>query len=97
MGAIVDIQVAHLTRRLSERKIVLKLDDKARAWLGEAGYDAAYGARPLKRVIQRSLQNPLAERIIEGSLRDGEVVRVSADIDGLDIGVAPDGLLISAA
>ena len=97
MGAIVDIQIAGLARRLGEHKITLELNDKARIWLAEAGYDAAYGARPLKRVIQRSLQNPLAERIIEGSLRDGEIVRVSAGPGGLDIAVAPARALISAA
>ena len=92
MGTIVDIQVAQLAQRLSERKITLKLDNKARDWLGDAGYDATYGARPLKRVIQRTLQNPLAERIIEGSLPDDEVVRVTVGPDGLEIGVAPPGL-----
>ena len=97
MGTIVDIQVAQLAQRLSERKITLELDNKARDWLGDAGYDATYGARPLKRVIQRTLQNPLAERIIEGSLPDDEVVRVSVGPDGLEIGVAPPGLLITAA
>ena len=97
MGAIVDIQLAQLAQRLSERRITLELDGKARDWLGDAGYDATYGARPLKRVIQRTLQNPLAERIIEGSLRDDEVVRVSVGPDGLEIGVAPPGLLITAA
>ena len=97
MGAIVDIQLAQLAQRLSERKITLELDGKARDWLGDAGYDATYGARPLKRVIQRTLQNPLAERIIEGSLRDDEVVRVSVGPDGLEIGAAPPGLLITAA
>ena len=97
MGAIVDIQVAGLAQRLNERKIALELGDDARAWLGEAGYDPAYGARPLKRVIQRSLQNPLAERIIEGSLGDGETVRVSAGPDGLVIAVAGARALVSAA
>ncbi len=97
MAAIVDIQIARLAERLSERKITLELDDAARAWLGEAGYDAVYGARPLKRVIQRSLQNPLAERIIAGRLGDGETVRLSAGPDGLVIDGDKAGNLASAA
>ncbi len=97
MGAIVDIQIAALADRLGERKIALELDDAARAWLGDAGYDPAYGARPLKRVIQRSLQNPLAERIIAGSLGDGETVRISAGPDGLVLAGAGGGSLASAA
>src|SRR6185437_5112143 len=66
MKGIVDIQLRHLDKLLADRKITLQLDDKARAWLAEAGYDPVYGARPLKRVIQRSLQNPLAELILAG-------------------------------
>ena len=97
MGAIVDIQIAGLAERLSERKITLELDDAARAWLGEAGYDPAYGARPLKRVIQRSLQNPLAQLIIAGRLGDGETVRISAGADGLVIDGQDAGALASAA
>ncbi len=97
MGAIVDIQIVALAERLGERKIALELDDAARAWLGDAGYDPAYGARPLKRVIQRSLQNPLAERIIAGSLGDGETVRISAGPDGLVLAGEGGGSLASAA
>ncbi|MCY4406903.1 MAG: AAA family ATPase, partial [Rhodospirillaceae bacterium] len=97
MGAIVDIQLGHLARRLSDRKITLELDDAARAWLGEAGYDAAYGARPLKRVIQRSLQNPLAQLIVAGRLGDGQTVRVSAGADGLVIDGHDSDTLASAA
>ena len=97
MGAIVDIQIAGMAERLSERKITLELDDAARAWLGEAGYDPAYGARPLKRVIQRSLQNPLAQLIIAGRLGDGETVRISAGADGLVIDGQDAGALASAA
>ena len=92
-----DIQLGHLARRLSDRKITLELDDAARAWLGEAGYDAAYGARPLKRVIQRSLQNPLAQLIVAGRLGDGETVRVSAGADGLVIEGHDGAALASAA
>ncbi|MCX7374808.1 MAG: ATP-dependent chaperone ClpB [Alphaproteobacteria bacterium] len=83
MGAIVDIQLARLRAMLEERKIVLELDQAARDWLAEAGYDPVYGARPLKRVIQRALQDRLAELLLEGLVRDGSVVRVGADADGL--------------
>ena len=97
MGVIVDIQIAHLAHRLSERKIALELDDAARAWLGDAGYDPAYGARPLKRVIQRSLQNPLAQLIVAGRLGDGETVHISAGADGLVIDGHASDALASAA
>jgi len=86
MSLIVDIQMKRLRGLLEDRKIVLDLDDKAREWLAEAGYDPIYGARPLKRVIQRSLQNPLAGLLLEGSVHDGERVAVSAGDDGLEIG-----------
>ena len=85
MDGIVDIQIAHLRDLLADRKITLELDDAARAWLANAGYDPVYGARPLKRVIQRSLQNPLAEQILSGSVSDGQVVSVSAGDSGLVI------------
>ncbi|MCR9073782.1 MAG: ATP-dependent chaperone ClpB [Alphaproteobacteria bacterium] len=78
MKGIVDIQLGRLRKMLAERDIKLALDDAALAWLAEAGYDPVYGARPLKRVIQRSLQNPLANRILEGRIKDGDVVIVSA-------------------
>jgi ATP-dependent Clp protease ATP-binding subunit ClpB len=68
---------------LADRKITLKLDDKAKDWLGEKGYDPAYGARPLKRAIQKYVQDPLAEQILEGKISDGETVKVSAGKDGL--------------
>ncbi|MBE1237303.1 ATP-dependent chaperone ClpB [Phaeovibrio sulfidiphilus] len=85
MAAIVDIQIARLAGRLKERKMTLELDDSAREWLAERGYDPAYGARPLKRVIQRSLENVLADRILRGELADGQTIRVSAGSDGLEI------------
>ncbi len=78
MKGIVDIQLGRLRKMLADRDIKLALDDAALAWLAEAGYDPVYGARPLKRVIQRSLQNPLANRILEGRIKDGDVVIVSA-------------------
>jgi ATP-dependent Clp protease ATP-binding subunit ClpB len=86
MEGIVTIQLKHLEALLAERKIAIELDAKARAWLAEAGYDPVYGARPLKRVIQRELQNPLAEQILKGEISDGSTVKVSAGADGLVIG-----------
>jgi ATP-dependent Clp protease ATP-binding subunit ClpB len=85
MSAIVDIQVARLQRLLDDRKIRLVLDDSARDWLAQKGYDPAYGARPLKRVIQKSLQDPLAELLLAGRIVDGQAVPVSAGADGLAI------------
>jgi ATP-dependent Clp protease ATP-binding subunit ClpB len=83
MGSIVDIQVARVQRLLDERKIALVLDPGARDWLAEKGWDPAYGARPLKRVIQKSVQDPLAEMILAGRIKDGESVTVSGDKLGL--------------
>ncbi|MCC8937262.1 ATP-dependent chaperone ClpB [Bradyrhizobium sp. Arg68] len=77
MGRIVEIQFARLTRLLEDRKIELELDAKARDWLAEKGWDPAYGARPLKRVIQRSVQDPLAEMILAGEVKDGDRVAIS--------------------
>ena len=81
MTGIVDIQLDRLRAMLADRKIVLELDDAALTWLANAGYDPVYGARPLKRVIQRSLQNPLATMILEGKVEDGTTVRVGV-VDG---------------
>jgi ATP-dependent Clp protease ATP-binding subunit ClpB len=86
MGAIVDIQMARLQRLLEDRKIVIQLDPDARAWLADKGYDPAYGARPLKRVIQKHVQDPLAELILSGEIKDGETVPVRAGPMGLMIG-----------
>ncbi|MBW6401073.1 ATP-dependent chaperone ClpB [Roseomonas sp. HJA6] len=85
MSAIVDIQLQRLLKLLEDRKVKLELDDKAREWLAEAGYDPIYGARPLKRVIQRNLQDRLAGLLLEGSIKDGETVRVTASPDGLEV------------
>ena len=93
MGGIVEIQLAHLRALLAERDIAIELDDSARAWLANTGYDPVYGARPLKRVIQRHLQNPLATMILEGAVGAGETVRISAGDDGL----AVNGVLVEAA
>jgi len=83
MGGIVDIQLRRLQRLLDDRKVVLEVDDAAKRWLADAGYDPVYGARPLKRMIQRELQNPLAEMILRGEVRDGDTVRVTATELGL--------------
>jgi ATP-dependent Clp protease ATP-binding subunit ClpB len=83
MGSIVDIQMRRLAKLLEDRKIELKLDAKARDWLAEKGYDPAYGARPLKRAIQKSVQDPLAELILSGKINDGEKVAVSANKQGI--------------
>jgi ATP-dependent Clp protease ATP-binding subunit ClpB len=86
MTGIVEIQLNRLRKLLEDRKINLDIDAKALAWIGNAGYDPVYGARPLKRVIQRELQNPLAQRILEGRIADGAVVKVTASTLGLVIG-----------
>jgi ATP-dependent Clp protease ATP-binding subunit ClpB len=83
MGRIVDIQIARLQKLLDDRKITIKLDARARDWLAEKGWDPAYGARPLKRVIQKSVQDPLAEMILAGKIKDGEKVDISGDKLGL--------------
>jgi ATP-dependent Clp protease ATP-binding subunit ClpB len=86
MGAIVDIQMARLGKLLVDRKITLDLSPEARDWLAEKGYDPAYGARPLKRVIQKSVQDPLAELLLSGAIRDGETVPVTVGPAGLMLG-----------
>ena len=86
MGAIVDIQLQRLAKLLEDRKITLDLSPAARAWLADKGYDPAYGARPLKRVIQKAVQDPLAERILSGHVLDGSELTIGAGPDGLIIG-----------
>jgi ATP-dependent Clp protease ATP-binding subunit ClpB len=76
MGPIVDIQVARLQKLLEDRKITLMLSDAAREWLGRVGYDPVYGARPLKRAVQKYLQDPLADALLSGKIKDGDTVRV---------------------
>ncbi|MCG8546150.1 MAG: AAA family ATPase, partial [Alphaproteobacteria bacterium] len=85
MSAIVDIQLERLCALLADRKITLDVDDAARNWLGDKGYDPVYGARPLKRVIQQELQNPLASLLLAGKIADGETVHVSAGDGALTI------------
>ena len=92
MAGIVVIQLAKLGALLADRKITLELDTAAKAWLADAGYDPAYGARPLRRVIQRSLQNPLATLLLEGRIADGDTVPITAGRDGLIV----DGQAVAA-
>ncbi|MFY0679281.1 MAG: ATP-dependent chaperone ClpB [Thalassovita sp.] len=86
MAGIVKIQLQRLAKRLAGRKISLDLDDAAQSWLAEEGYDPVFGARPLKRVIQRALQDPLAEMLLAGDVLDGDTIEVSAGSEGLLIG-----------
>jgi ATP-dependent Clp protease ATP-binding subunit ClpB len=85
MDQIVTIQIGRLQKLLAERKIEIALDKRAQEWLAQAGYDPVYGARPLKRVIQRRLQDPLAQLILEGKIADGSKVKVGAGKSGLTI------------
>ncbi|MBB4065089.1 ATP-dependent chaperone ClpB [Gellertiella hungarica] len=88
MGAIVDIQLKRLLNLLAERKIAIEMDEAARNWLAERGYDPVYGARPLKRIIQKFVQDPLAEKILSGEVPDGSLVKVRAGSDRLLFTVA---------
>jgi len=95
MGSIVDIQFKRLTRLLEDRKVTLTLDAKGRTWLADKGFDPTYGARPLKRVIQKWVQDPLAESVLAGKILDGATVKVSAaqgrlTIDGKPVGAEPE-------
>ncbi len=85
MNGIVDIQIELLAKRLMDRKVSLAVDEKAQKWLSEKGYDPVYGARPLKRVLQKELQNELAERLLAGEINDGSTVSVTSDEFGLVI------------
>jgi ATP-dependent Clp protease ATP-binding subunit ClpB len=85
MGPIVDIQVARVAKLLADRKVVLHLTDAARAWLGRVGYDPVYGARPLKRAVQKYLQDPLADMILRGDVADGATLKVDEGDGGLVI------------
>jgi ATP-dependent Clp protease ATP-binding subunit ClpB len=83
MTRIVDIQMRQLAKLLEERKIIVVLEPAAREWLADKGWDPAYGARPLKRVIQKSLQDPLAELILSGKIKDGDRVTIGVESQGL--------------
>jgi ATP-dependent Clp protease ATP-binding subunit ClpB len=78
---IVDIQLSHLRNRLREKKLDLVLTDKAKEFLAKEGFDPVYGARPLKRTIQREVQNPLAKKLLEGEYKEGDVIKVDFDED----------------
>jgi len=91
MGAIVDIQFKRLAKLLEDRKIELSLDPKGRQWLADKGYDPAYGARPLKRVIQKWVQDPLAQALLAGEIADGQTVKIAADRGRLTIDGKPVG------
>jgi len=88
MGGIVRIQLARFEKLLADRRLTLALDDTAAAWLADKGYDPVYGARPLKRVIQKDLVDPIARKLLAGEIEDGSVIAVSAGADGLEIGKA---------
>ncbi|MDA4632503.1 AAA family ATPase, partial [Escherichia coli] len=93
MGAIVAIQMERLQSLLADRKITIKIDEDATHWLADKGYDPAYGARPLKRVIQKQVQDPLAEKILLGEILDGSTVKITAGSDRLNfrsVKSAPD-------
>jgi ATP-dependent Clp protease ATP-binding subunit ClpB len=97
MGPIVDIQVARLQKLLEDRKIKLELTDAARAWLGRVGYDPVYGARPLKRAVQKYLQDPLADKILSGEVADGSAVRVDEGDGALVITPVDEDVRAAAA
>jgi ATP-dependent Clp protease ATP-binding subunit ClpB len=82
LGAIVEIQLAQVKRRLAARDIELELTHEAREWLANRGYDPVFGARPLKRVIQKELLDPLALQLLNGEIRDGETVVIEVGVDG---------------
>jgi ATP-dependent Clp protease ATP-binding subunit ClpB len=94
MGGIVRIQLQRLEKLLADRRITLDITDPAIDWLADAGYDPVYGARPLKRSIQRHLQDPLATAVLEGRIQDGERVKVTV-ADG-QLQIAPEGLAMAA-
>jgi len=88
MAAIVRIQLARVEQLLADRRMAIALDASAEAWLADRGYDPVYGARPLKRVIQKELVDPIARRLLEGDLADGDVIQVRAGEGKLEIGRA---------
>ena len=88
MAGIVRIQMARFEKLLADRRLTLSLDDSAFAWLADKGYDPVYGARPLKRVIQKDLVDPIAKKLLAGEIEDGSVIAVSAGEGGLSIGKA---------
>ena len=94
---IVDIQIGRLEGLLKDRKMQIELGEGARQWLADQGYDPVYGARPLKRVIQKELQDPLARLLLEGRIHDGEAINVDVDGDSLTINGVPNEFAKGAA
>jgi ATP-dependent Clp protease ATP-binding subunit ClpB len=93
MTGIVDVQIERLRKMLEDKKMTLELDNQALIWLADKGYDPVYGARPLKRVIQRELQNPLAGLLLAGKIAEGDSIHISSDGSSLII----NGELVAAA
>ena len=87
MGPIVEIQVARVQKLLKDRKISLELTDAAKRWLGRVGYDPVYGARPLKRAVQRYVQDPLADKFLSGEIPDGSTLKIDEGDGALKIAV----------
>ena len=83
LGNIVELMVKDLQKRLSERKLSIKLSEEAKSWLVKEGYDPAFGARPLRRVIERHVENPLSTKLLRGELKEGDTVKVALGDDGL--------------
>jgi ATP-dependent Clp protease ATP-binding subunit ClpB len=96
LEGVVDIQLRDLDRRLAERRLVLDVTPEAKAWLARRGYDPAFGARPLKRLIQREIADPLALALLEGRYSDGDTVTVDAPLEGVPV-LTSAGLLESGA
>ena len=94
---VVDIQMARLSKLLADRKIRVELSEAARTWLADRGYDPVYGARPLKRVIQKELQDPLARLVLEGKVADNSTVTVDVEGDALSINGVPNDFAKGAA
>ncbi|SDH66123.1 ATP-dependent Clp protease ATP-binding subunit [Agrococcus jejuensis] len=97
LGRIVDIQVGGLDRRLQERRLTVHVSDAARRWLGERGYDPLYGARPLRRLMQREIDDRLARALLSGEIRDGDGVQVDVAADGQSLWLGPEGAVPPAA
>jgi ATP-dependent Clp protease ATP-binding subunit ClpB len=94
LAEIAELQLGRLRARLAERKLTLELTDAAKDVLAEAGWDPAYGARPLKRALQRLVENPLAQRLLEGEFAEGDVIRIDAQNGELAFERAPDRVAV---
>jgi len=82
LKGVVDLMLKDLQNRLSEHKVSLELTEKAKAWLAKEGYDPIFGARPLRRVIERTIENPLSSQILRGELKEGDIVKIDIDKEG---------------